>query len=315
MRMTQAAAQKEAFPLAGLLVNVMVQILKEPVISRPIIGSENLTKPDAVEYFSTINRTGRNLCLTDAREEFSGTSGSFVTSTRGEFKDTLRHFATTTHKGSIEFSESIKKGSTANATLCHDAGNNQALGSMPNRSNSLRPRVLSQLPRLIPAADAAASNCALSSGVSRTLNIGDRPAPFGTLSLSIIDMYRPIDLALLPLGLYLNTVEPEKETPLNGITSTRQGLTTTVNTTNEVAVMDITTHPQGRESFGLNSGHQHRHFVWIIAAVRRDNPALSPVIHHIAAENEREARRTLAKDNVCFFAGRLNITTAGVSHA
>ncbi len=295
MRMTQSAVQKEAFPLAGLLVNVMVQSLKEPVISRPITGSENLTKPDAVEYFSTINRTGGNLCLTDAREEFSGTLG---------------HFATSTRKGSIEFSESIKKGSTANATLCHDAANNQALGSMPNRSNSLRPSVLSQLPRLIPAADAAASNCALSSGVIRIWKVGDQPAPFGLLSRFTVDTYVRNLIVLMLTRTYVSTIEPEKETPLNGITSTRQGLTTTVNTSNEVAVMDITTHPQGRESFGLNSGHQHRHFVWIIAAVRRDNPALSPVLHHIAAENEREARRTLAKDNVCFFAGRLPVQEA-----
>lgn len=311
MRVTQAAVQKETFPLAGLLVNVMVQSLKEPVISRPITGSENLTKPDAVEYFSTINRTGGNLCLTDAREEFSGTlGGTYVSSTRGEFKDTLRHFATGTGKGSIEFSESIKKGSTANATLCRDAGNNQALGSMPDRSNSLRPSVLSQLPRLIPAADATASNCALSSGVIRIWKVGDFPEDECLMSRLIVDMYVPTKLALLQSGTYPNILKPEKETPLNGITSTRQGLTTTVNTTNEEAVMDITTHPQGRESFGLNSGHQHRHFVWIIAAVRRDNPALSPVLHHIAAENEREARRTLAKDNVCFFAGRLPVQEA-----
>jgi hypothetical protein len=34
-------------------------------------------------------------------------------------------------------------------------------------------------------------------------------------------------------------------------------------------------------------------------------PTLTAKIHHIAADNEHEARRTLARDHVCFFAGRI----------
>ncbi|CAO97473.1 Similar to phage immunity repressor protein [Erwinia tasmaniensis Et1/99] len=301
MRVTQAAVQKEAFPLAGLLVNVMVQSLKETVISRPITGSENLTKPHVVESFSTIEMKRGINCLAGVQGEFSGTLESFVTSTRGEFKDTLRHFATTAHKGSLEFCESIKKGSTANATLCHDAGNNQALGSMPRDCSSLR------MIRLIHAAkDSSPSFCCAASIDSR--NSGPSLNWKGGLPLR---SFLCVDTLATPIVMYICVMThyyhmPQKTMPRSASTLTGH-LTTTVNTPNEVAVMDITTHPQGREPFGLNSGHQHRHFVWIIAAVRRDNPALSPVIHHIAAENEREARRTLAKDNVCFFAGRLPV--------
>jgi hypothetical protein len=50
---------------------------------------------------------------------------------------------------------------------------------------------------------------------------------------------------------------------------------------------------------------QNPQFIWLIAAVRRDMPKITAKIHHIAAETEREARRTLARDHVCFFAGRL----------
>lgn len=50
---------------------------------------------------------------------------------------------------------------------------------------------------------------------------------------------------------------------------------------------------------------QNPQFIWIIAAVRRDCPTIKAVIHHIAAHSEREARRTLARDHVCFFAGRI----------
>nr|WP_296421409.1 host cell division inhibitor Icd-like protein [Phytobacter sp.] len=50
---------------------------------------------------------------------------------------------------------------------------------------------------------------------------------------------------------------------------------------------------------------QNPQFIWLIAAVRRDMPTITAKIHHIAAETEREARLTLARDHVCFFAGRL----------
>ncbi|MGS3448230.1 host cell division inhibitor Icd-like protein [Klebsiella electrica] len=57
---------------------------------------------------------------------------------------------------------------------------------------------------------------------------------------------------------------------------------------------------------------QNPQFIWLIAAVRRDMPTITAKIHHIAAETEREARRTLARDHVCFFAGRIR---TGGAHA
>lgn len=51
-------------------------------------------------------------------------------------------------------------------------------------------------------------------------------------------------------------------------------------------------------------------FIWIIAAVRRDTPTITAHLHHIAADSEQEARRTLARDHICFFAGRLNTQEA-----
>lgn len=53
-------------------------------------------------------------------------------------------------------------------------------------------------------------------------------------------------------------------------------------------------------------------FIWLIAAVRRDMPTITAKIHHIAAETEQEARRSLARDHVCFFAGRIR---TGGAHA
>ncbi len=45
----------------------------------------------------------------------------------------------------------------------------------------------------------------------------------------------------------------------------------------------------------------------IIAAVRRDCPTITAKIHHIVAESERDARRSLVRDHVCFFAGRIRM--------
>lgn len=45
---------------------------------------------------------------------------------------------------------------------------------------------------------------------------------------------------------------------------------------------------------------QKPQFIWIIAAVRRDCPTITAKIHHIAAESERDARRSLVRDHICF---------------
>ncbi|WP_072055961.1 host cell division inhibitor Icd-like protein [Tatumella morbirosei] len=76
--------------------------------------------------------------------------------------------------------------------------------------------------------------------------------------------------------------------------------------------MQNITPAQGRHSLTQNSGADAVSFVWIIAAVRRGCPTVKATIYHIAAATEREARRTLAKDHVCFFAGRIR---QGVSNA
>ncbi len=55
---------------------------------------------------------------------------------------------------------------------------------------------------------------------------------------------------------------------------------------------------------------QNPQFIWLIAAVRCDMPTITAKIHHIAAPSEHEARRSLARDHVCFFAGRIRLEVA-----
>lgn len=60
----------------------------------------------------------------------------------------------------------------------------------------------------------------------------------------------------------------------------------------------------------------HPKFIWLIGAVRRDCPTITAKIHHIPADSEHEARRLLAGDYVCFFAGRIpSARVQEVSHA
>lgn len=58
---------------------------------------------------------------------------------------------------------------------------------------------------------------------------------------------------------------------------------------------------------------QNLQFIWIIAAIRRDIESVTVKIFHVTAVSEREARRTLVRDHVCFFAGRIRLTE--VDHA
>lgn len=58
---------------------------------------------------------------------------------------------------------------------------------------------------------------------------------------------------------------------------------------------------------------QSAQFIWIIAAIRRDSQSVTVKIFHVTAVSEREARRTLVRDHVCFFAGRIRLTE--VDHA
>ncbi|WP_228714485.1 host cell division inhibitor Icd-like protein [Klebsiella pneumoniae] len=58
---------------------------------------------------------------------------------------------------------------------------------------------------------------------------------------------------------------------------------------------------------------QNPQFIWIIAAIRRDSQSATVKIFHVTAVSEREARRTLVRDHVCFFAGRIRLTE--VDHA
>ncbi len=181
-----------------------------------------------------------------------------------------------------------------------DYETNQAFGSMPKRSSSLRPKVLSQLAKLIPAAEAAVSNCALSSGVIRTWKAGALPPPLGCLSLCItVDMCVPIGLASIAIGTHLSMVGSIKTTPPHSATNTGQGLTSNVMRTNAMAK------PQCNQT--------HPKFQYRFLAINRAERQAKPCRLSIEATSEQEARKILAPHFILSFAARLPILE--VSHA
>ncbi|OUK71103.1 hypothetical protein BZL34_08565 [Escherichia coli] len=170
----------------------------------------------------------------------------------------------------------------------------QPLGSIPRRFSSARPNSLSQLARLMPSLCASLSNCSFSSGEIRILNCGDCPSPLGLLSRLIVDKWSPIELAFLLLGGHLNTGTLKKAKP-EGARNTNGLLTTNDSNSIEVAMLNHTTHPQGRDSHNLNK------YIWRFIALSTAQPRVIT----IEATSEQEARQQSPAGCVMVFAARI----------
>lgn len=184
-----------------------------------------------------------------------------------------------------------KKGEDCGPALWYCLDQYQPFGSMPKRSSSFRPNVFSQLAKLMPASEAAVSNCTFSSGVMRMGKTGALPSDECFLSRFTVDMYIPTGLVFYLVGIYLITVNTAKETPPKGITSTTRGLTTNDSVIIEVAMSNITTAPQ--------------RFTFLFFGRSPCQSTVPPHREQITAVSEREARSLLAGRYVLVFAGRL----------
>lgn len=279
-----AGNQSDKFS-SGYSVNILAQqsakILADVLAKIYTNQSPKFTGNQSGEYF-----------LGQSAKHFANLKhGEFTPLAKGDFSHLVIGNAS---KGDIEFFESIKKGSYLATQSC------QFFGSMPNRSNSFRPRVLSQLPKLIPASDAADSNCALSSGVILIWNVGDNPFPFSVLSLFGVDMYVRNLLVCYLLCTYFNMKYVQNKTPSNDITSITQGLTTNDTDSIEVAMQDINTPVIGRTSLTPNQSYR-----WLFLALNRSDYTAKPCRIAVTAPNENSARLMLVRDYMLIFAGRL----------
>lgn len=276
MILRKSAAQEGAFNLAGLLSNVMVQNLIKPDIRRRAVA----TNDDILEAFSGL-RIGLRILINP--KFFS----HFVTSTREKvFSDNttpVENYSAVLSFWSItrplgEFSDYVKKGSTYRSdhqqeNQCYSPHVAAKSATGIGTPNTLR---ATQTPKAsFFVSDHHAHQI---SGLARTVSMvalvglrSRRPVSFVSGSSNPANVTATIKIGTL-CGDSLNT--------------------------KEAAAMLATTPTQNPQ------------FIWLIAAVRRDMPTITAKIHHIAAETEREARRTLAQDHVCFFAGRIRLEVA-----
>ncbi|EHC2822902.1 ash family protein [Escherichia coli] len=275
MILNEPAAQKEAINLAGLLANVNPYNLSKPDIHRRAVA----TNDDILEAFSGL-RIGLRILINP--KFFS----HFVTSTREKvFSDNttpVENYSAVLSFRSItrpsgEFSDYVKKGSTYRSD--HQQENQCYSPSVAAKSATGRGN-----PNTLRATQTPKASFFVSvhyahqiSGLVRTVSM---------VALVGLRSRRPVSFVS---GI---------STPANVTAISERGNSggDSLNT-KEAAIMATTP-------------TQNPQFIWLIAAVRRDMPTITAKIHHVAAESEREARQTLARDHVCFFAGRIRLEVA-----
>ena len=278
MTTAMTAVQSKGISLAGMLSNVDIYNLSKPDIHRRAVA----TNDDILEAFSVL-RIGLRILINP--KFFS----HFVTSTREKvFSDNttpvenysavLSFWSITRPSG--EFSDYVKKGSAYRSdhqqkNQCYSPHVAAKSATGIETPNTLR---ATQTPKasFFVSNHHAHQISGLARTVSMVASVGlssDRPVSFVSGSLN-------------PANVTANhDIETSGGDSLN---------------TKEAAAMLATTPTQNPQ------------FIWLIAAVRRDMPIITAKIHHIAAETEQEARRSLARDHVCFFAGRIR---TGGAHA
>lgn len=283
MILHKSAVQEGAFNLAGLLANVSAQNLTKPNIHRSAMmtnddilealsGLRILRNPKFFSSFVTSTRTGLFAPVRTREECFSDIT------TRGGNHSTGGSFRRSTRVREGEFLDSIKKGSTYRSD--HQRGNqcyspNVAAKSATGRGNPNTLRATQTPKASFFVSDHYAH---LISGLARTVSM---------VALVGLRSRRPVSFVS---GI---------STPANVTAISERGNSggDSLNTKEDAAML-ATTHTQNPQ------------FIWLIAAVRRDTPTITAKIHHIAAETEKEARRSLAQDHVCFFAGRIRLEVA-----
>lgn len=272
--MLNAAVQNKAFPLAGLMCTLRGIVHAhegKAGITVPANASSSFSRRGDEESFETSTRTGLFAPVRARKEGFSDIT------TRGGNHSTGGSFRRSTRVREGEFLESIKKGSTYRSD--HQRGN-----------QCYSPNV--------------AAKSVTGIGTPNTLRATQTPKASFFVSIhyahQISGLARTVSMVALvglrsrrPVSFVSGSSNPANVTAKYKI-GTLGG--DSLNT-KEAAIMATTP-------------TQNPQFIWLIAAVRRDMPTITAKIHHIAAETEREARRTLARDHVCFFAGRIRLEVA-----
>ena len=170
----------------------------------------------------------------------------------------------------------------------------QPLGSIPRRFSSALANSLNQLPRVRPSEVAASFTCWRSSLLILIWKVGDHPSPRGDLSRFNVDMYvrnsyyHCCYVRTISVGT-VKSKAPQVSLPLAGL------LTTNDSKNIEVAMLNHTTHPQGRDSHNLNK------YIWRFIALGTAQPRVIT----IEATSEQEARQKSPAGFGMVFAARI----------
>lgn len=279
------AVQMKGFPLAGLLSNVMAENLAKL--------SLNLTKPDIFARGMMTNDDISNLIKPDAaecktmpyiRDYVVCTAPNFETSTRGgvfgEVRAREEGFSNiTTRGGNHSTGVSFRR-----STRVHEGEFSESIKKgLPTIANPVY-------------------------GYSAPAKSG---AGIGVLQLSTAHNRAKCGFFVCVARLHPSMVgwaRASKDAPV----SVEAGTPTSFSSPPVIGVFggDFKHHSTEAAAMLATTPTQNPQFIWLIAAVRRDMPTITAKIHHIAAESEHEARRTLARDHVCFFAGRIRLEVA-----
>ena len=272
------AVQNKAFPLAGLMCTLRgIAHAHEGKagITAPANASSSFSRRGDEESFETSTRTKIN--WGSLREE----DFSIITTRGGKIFLTspldAGNLCNSTRTREGEFLESIKKGSAYRSD--HQQENQCYSPHVAAKSATGRENPNTHMATQTPKASFFVSDhyAHLISGLARTKSM---------VALVGLRSRRPVSFVS-------GSANPANVTANHDIcTSGGDSLNT-----KEAAIMATTP-------------TQNPQFIWLIAAVRRDMPTITAKIHHIAAESEREARRSLARDHVCFFAGRIRLEVA-----
>ena len=175
------------------------------------------------------------------------------------------------------------------STSHHGADSFYPLGSMPRCCNSLR------IIRFIQAARESSPSCCCAfsifsrkSGSKRNWNGG-----LPRLSFLCVDtLITPHVMYLCVMTHYTQSTQKAKPRTVGAVTGL---LTTNDNESIEVAMLNHTTHPQGRDSHNLNK------YIWRFIALSTAQPR----VIHIVATSEQEARQQSPDGCVMVFAARI----------
>ncbi|WP_231620464.1 host cell division inhibitor Icd-like protein [Enterobacter hormaechei] len=269
--------QNKAFPLAGLMyanVNVWSKAARRQIATNSDVW--NLSKPDIChrQIFTNLGVFGTS---THAHECEAGITVPANASSSFSRRGDEESFETSTRTREGEFLESIKKGlpTIANPVYGYSA----------------------------PAKSGAGIGVLIMLQATH-----DAPSVFFCV-LASAPLF-PSDMAIAHIAqkVMVGWMGAERSAPV----SCNAGYANPVQlTTSEIGVSGGGNKSQLQEAAIMaTTPTQNPQFIWLIADVRRDMPTITAKIHHIAAETEREARRTLARDHVCFFAGRIRLEVA-----